>query len=149
MENPLKPFQDNWKHEVSIRGVKLLTIGYLFAGASVVGYVIARFLSKIFKFDKRNYEKNFKGKLKLATEIVLEMILIGIIFYLARQITQSLPFPLEGYKGWNPPSDFAGFKQSRLKEWQNPYPLAFFIIFFQDSLKAKIILPASKKTYQN
>jgi len=138
MALPYGDFKSNWKHEVSIRSIKMIDIGYLFASASIVGYIIARILSNLFKFDKNNYEKNTKGKIKLATEIILEMALIGIIIYASRQIIQALPFPLDGNKGWNPPAGFVGFRHKKLREWKNPYPIAFFIILFQDSLKAKI-----------
>jgi hypothetical protein len=66
------------------------------------------------------------------------MALIGMIVYASRQIIQALPFPLDGNKGWNAPEGFVGFRHKKLREWENPYPIAFFIIFFQDSLKAKI-----------
>lgn len=138
MALPYGNFKSNWKHEFSIRSIKMLDIGYLFAAASVVGYIVARILAHTFTFDKNNYEKNTKGKIKLATEIILEMAIIGIIIYASRQIIQALPFPLDGNKGWNPPEGFVGYRHKKLREWENPYPIAFFIILFQDSLKAKI-----------
>jgi len=49
----------------------MIDIGYLFATASIIGYIVARTLSNVFKFDKNNYEKNTKGNIKLATEIIL------------------------------------------------------------------------------
>ena len=36
----------------------MIDIGYLFATASIIGYIVARTLSNVFKFDKNNYEKN-------------------------------------------------------------------------------------------
>jgi len=138
MANPYGTFESNWKHEVSIRTIKMIDIGYLFMAASVVGYISARILSRIFKFDKTKYEKNTKGKIKLALEILIEMAIIGIVIYASRQLIQALPFAFDGYKGWNPPVGFVGFRHKKLREWENPYPIAFFIILFQDSLKAKI-----------
>jgi len=135
----------NWKHEVSIRGLKILDIAYLFTIASLVGYVIARILSKLFKFDKNKYKKDENGnvlpkyKVLLGLEILIEMAVIGIILYLARQIIQSSSFPLDGWKGWNAPSGFMGFQHTKLKELQNPFPISFFVLFFQDNFKAKII----------
>ena len=116
----------------------MVDIGYLFAMSSILGYIVARILSGIFKFNKTNYEKNTKGKFKLFVEIFLEMALIGIIIYACRQIIQALPFPLDGNKGWNSPQGFVGFRHKKLREWENPFPIAFFIILFQDALKSKI-----------
>ena len=49
-----------------------------------------------------------------------------------------IPFPLDGWKGINPPPEFKGFIHKQLREFGNPYPLAFFIILFQDQLRNKI-----------
>jgi hypothetical protein len=138
MASPYGIFKSNWKHEVSIRSIKILDVGYLFATSSVIGYIVARTLSNIFKFNKKNYEINAHGKTILAVEILLEMALIGMLVYASRQIIQALPFSLDGNKGWNAPEGFVGFRHKKLREWENPYPIAFFIILFQDSLKAKI-----------
>ena len=145
MANPYGTFESNWQHEVSIRGVKMLDIGYLFATSSIIGYVFARILAHIFKFDKKYYEEKLKNNypkwkvnLQLIFEIIIEMAIIGIVVYSGRQINQLLPFPLDGYKGLNPPQGFVGFRHKKLREWENPYPIAFFIILFQDALKAKI-----------
>ena len=128
----------NWKNELSIRGLKMLDIAYLFAGASIVGYTSGKLLSNLFKFDKSKYEKNIKGKTKLAIQILLEMALIGIVIYASRQIIQAMPFPFDGWKGLNPPENFKGYNHKSLKEYANPPAISFFIILFQDSLKAKI-----------
>ena len=138
MSSPYGIFKSNWKHEVSIRSIKILDVGYLFATSSVIGYIVARTLSNIFKFDKKNYEINAHGKIRLIVEILLEMALIGMLVYASRQIIQALPFPLDGNKGWNAPEGFVGFRHNKLREWENPFPIAFLIILFQDSLKAKI-----------
>ena len=137
-------FETNWQHELSFRSVKMLNIAILFICASLVGYIIARILGKTFKFNPKNYQDKDgvvtpAGKRKLAIEILLEMGLIGICIYLARQIIQLMPFPFEGSKLWNPPKNWVGYRQKSLREWENPYPIAFFIILYQDSLKSKIV----------
>jgi hypothetical protein len=80
------------------------------------------------------------SRIKLGIEILLEMALIGILIYATRQIIQAIPFPFEGWMGLNPPEGFIGYKHKKLREWQNPYPVAFFIILFQDGLRAKVNL---------
>ena len=39
---------NNFIHELSIRGLKVVDIAYLFGASSIIGYIIARILSKIF-----------------------------------------------------------------------------------------------------
>lgn len=137
--NKYGDIKTNWKHQLSFTTVKMIDIAYLFILASIVGYIISRILSRSFKFDPKNYPKNAHGKRKLAIEIVLEIGLIGIAIYLSRQLVQLAPFPFEGSKLWNPPKNWVGYRHKSLREWENPFPIAFFIILYQDSLKAKII----------
>jgi hypothetical protein len=81
----------------------MLDVGYLFAAASAVGYIVARILSRIFKFDKNKYKKDKNGKVlqkykaKLGMEILVEMAIIGMTVYASRQIVQMLPFPMDGW----------------------------------------------------
>lgn len=63
----------------------MLDIGYLFASASVVGYIVARVLSNIFNLC-------------------------------IKKIILMLPFPLDGNKGWIPPSGFVGFRHKKLRK---------------------------------
>jgi hypothetical protein len=128
----------NLTHDLSIRGLKLIDIGYLFTASSIVGYASARLLAHTFPFKKEKYKKTKQGKIKLALEILLEMAIIGVVFYLARQIIQALPFPFDGWKGINAPSSFKGYNHKSLKEYGNPFPIAFFIVLYQDNLRAKI-----------
>ena len=138
--NAYGQYESNWCHEFSIRAIKMLDIGSLFIFAGVLGYFIGVGLSKFFKYDESNYENNFKGKSKLIMEILLELGIIGIIIYAARQIIQAIPFPFDGWRGLCSPKGFNGYIHRKLREWENPYPIAFFIILFQDSLKSKISL---------
>ena len=62
MANPYGTFESNWKHDISIRGIKMIDIGYLFAAASIGGYIASRSLSHIFKFDKKHYEDKIKAE---------------------------------------------------------------------------------------
>jgi hypothetical protein len=65
--------------------------------------------------------------------------LIGVIAYLARQVVQMVPFPGEGWKGISPPSGFAGYVHKNVREYGNPYPILFFILFFQNQFRNKIL----------
>lgn len=116
----------------------MLDIGYLFACASIVGYISSRILTRIFTFDKTSYDLSSYGKIKLGMEIICEIAIIGVVIYISRQFVQALPFPFDGSKGWGYPKGFSGYRHKKLREWENPYPIAFFILFYQDSLKAKI-----------
>lgn len=133
-------YDSNWCHELSIRGIKMLDIACLFILAGVIGYLIAIGLSNIFIYNESDYENTPTGIIKLSIDILLEIGLIGILIYFARQIVQAVPFPFDGWKGFCCPPGFKGYIHHKLREWENPYPIAFFIILFQNSLKSKIAL---------
>ena len=44
MVNSNETLKFNWKHEISIRTIKMIDIGYLFMAASIIGYISARTL---------------------------------------------------------------------------------------------------------
>jgi hypothetical protein len=143
LESVYGKFENNWVHTISIRSVKMIDIAYLFGSSSIIGYIVARILSNMFVFNENNYKDKegkvtLKYKFKLGFHIIGEMAIIGICIYISRQIIQLLPFPLDGWKGFGTPEGFLGYKHKKLREWENPYPIAFFIILFQDHLKAKI-----------
>ena len=133
-------FTSNITNELSIRTIKMFDIGCLFMFASIFGFIVARILAKYLPFDKKKYSTKLSCRIKLGIEILLEMALIGILIYATRQIIQAIPFPFEGWKGLTPPKGFNGYKHRKLREWENPYAIAFFILLYQDALKAKVNL---------
>jgi hypothetical protein len=133
-------YKSNWCQEFSIRTLKMVDIGSIFMSSGVLGYVIALGLNKVLNYHEENYKNNFQGIFKLATEILLELGLIGILLYVTRQFVQTIPFLFDGWKGFCTPKGFKGYNHKKVREWENPYPIAFFVILFQDSLKNKIHL---------
>ena len=136
--------QGNFLFELSIRGMKMLDIGVLFAIGSAIGYIFGQLLSKLFKFDntkqtdRDKYCNTAKGRARLITRIILEISFMGIIMYIARQFIQLLKWPFDGYMGINPPSGFKGYDHDKVPESTNPFPIMFFIIYYNTSLKNKI-----------
>ena len=135
----------NLKHEISIRGMKMLDIGYMFVIGSIVGIIFGKIFSKFMYFDitdikgnKKKYPNTTFGKLRLAGEIMLEVAMYGIVLYIIRQFVQGVSWPFDGWKGWNPPVGFKGYDHYRNSESKNPWSLGFFFFIYQNSLKTKI-----------
>ena len=137
----------NWSNipfELSIRGMKIIDIGVMFTISSIIGYIFGQLLSKMFVFDnnkesdRKKYSNTGAGKRKLIGQILLEISITGIIMYLARQFIQVVPWPFDGFMGINPPKSFKGYDHNLLAESRNPFPLGFFIMYYNDSLKNKV-----------
>ena len=137
-------FFSNITFELSIRGMKMLTIGIYFAVASVVGYILGNLLSKQFVFDKTNTEDTYKypntnkGKTELTLYILFHLAITGIFAYIARQFIQLIPFPFDGWRGINPPRGFEGFELKKVAEAKSPYPIMYFMMYCNISLRNKI-----------
>ena len=134
----------NFKFELSIRSIKMLDIAVMFAISSIIGYTFGQLISKVYVFDIHNkkhtsaYKNTTFGKTKLIIHILLVIMLTGIIAYIARQIIQLIPWPFDGYMGINPPSNFKGYNHKLNIESKNPFPLMFFIMYYNHSLKNRI-----------
>ena len=135
----------NLNHEISMRGMKMLDIGYIFVIGSIVGIIFVKMFSNFMYFDntdiegnKKKYPNNRSGKLRLVGEITLEVAMYGIVLYIMRQFIQAVPWPFDGWKGLNPPSGFKGYDHYKNSESKNPWSLGFFFFIYQNSLKNKI-----------
>jgi hypothetical protein len=137
-KNPYGIYPYNFIHDLSIRGIKILDISYIFIISALIGYIFARILSNLFPFNQESYTPNFKGKFKLAIEILLEFALIGVLIYIGRNLLEKIPFVFDGAKGINAPKEFKGFQHDKVKEVGDSRIIAFIIIMFQDSLRAKL-----------
>ena len=131
-------FRENWKHEVSIRGVKLIDIALIMASSSILGFLSGRILENHFKFVETNYPDTAYGIFILGIEIAAELGLIGCIVYICRNIMELVPSPFQGYKGWNPPKTFAGYDHFKVKELNSYLPYTIFLISTHTSLQNKI-----------
>jgi hypothetical protein len=129
----------NIPFELSIRGMKMLDIGVMFTIGALIGYIFGKWFSKRFVFDKTKYNRTPAGKRKLIFQILLEISLMGMLMYVARQFIQMIPWPFDGFMGINPPASFKGYDHSRVAEGKNPFPIGFFILYYNDSLKSKIV----------
>jgi hypothetical protein len=70
-----------------------------------------------------------KNDLTIIFEIMMNFALVGIVFYIIRNIAINIPYPLEG---------FANFKASRLKEIQGGLVASPIFFNFQTKLISKL-----------
>ena len=116
------------KKEFIIRLIKLFDIAYIFSLYVFGAFIHSLLLSFLFKdYNKEEYEK--KSSIKIFIEICLIFASIGILVYFTKNIFELIPFPLDGYKGYN---------HSKLKEINTAIPLTYTILFFQRGLRKKL-----------
>ncbi len=131
---------NNWKHNFSIRGIKILDIGFIFICSAILSFLFSVGFNTVFTFDQSDYTNDKFGKFKLSLFLLFEFAILGICFYFIRVLVRMIPFPLDGVMGWNAPSDFSGYQHSKLKEYSSPYIIPLImVLLLQDSLKKQLL----------
>jgi hypothetical protein len=123
-------FKKPLKEELAIRGIKILDIAYIFSFYAAAGFFLSILLEKIFpKYSENKYKNMLSGRILL--EICIQFAAIGIVVYIIKNIFELVPFPFEG---------IYGYEHKKVKELQNAMPLIYTILYFQISLRDKLMI---------
>ena len=117
------------KNELLFRIIKIIDIAYIAILYFIVGYFLGYYIDEFFVFI---YGTEFQKKSKyvLILEILSQVISIGIISYIGRNLVELIPFPLDGVNG---------FIHQRVRELKSGAFLTVFIVMFQYSMQDKLI----------
>lgn len=122
------------KKEFVLRIIKVIDIAYIFSFYAASGFFLSILLEKLFpKFNKSIYEKKSTGKIII--DICLQFATIGIVVYLTKNLFELVPFPLDG---------IYGYEHKKVKELKEALPLIYTIIYFQFSLRDKLLFVGNK-----
>lgn len=126
--------------EFVIRGIKVIDIGYIAAIYFSIGFATAMFIDYVLGPYDRNLADR-KSTLRLILEAILHIWVIGVLVYIARNIVEKIPFPLDGIHG---------FQHSRLKEIGSASFFSFIIMFYSYNLQGRLTYLYSrfKKLYE-
>jgi len=115
-------------NDLLMRGIKLLDIGYINVLYVFIALMFAKLTDTIMgQFDSAMESK--KSKFRLTIELILALWIYGIIIYIARNVVGIMPFPLDGYEG---------FEHRRVKELGSATAFTFTYVLFSDYIKTKI-----------
>ena len=115
------------KKEAIIRSIKMLDIGILTILFFILGYSLSWTVNKM--YNDFNTDKEH-SKVKIFFEVCGQLFVIGIMVYIIRNIVQAIPFPLDGYFGYD---------HSRVRElYSGGIAIAFGIFYAQENIKSKI-----------
>ncbi len=117
----------------TITFIKILAIAYIgiiFGSFSILfGTFIDKYILKKLYTNAEDEKK--KTLLKKVSEISLLLSIFYVITYIYRNLLQEIPFPLDGY---------GGFQYSRLKEFSNPGVILTMMIYSSTVLMNKITI---------
>ena len=113
--------------ELIIRSIKILDLGYIGAIQFVTGFGLAQLVDKKNgKFDKVAEAK--KSTLRVILELLGLLWIDSIIIYIAKNVLELIPFPLDGV---------GGFNHHLMKELDLVPLLIFAFLYYQTYLEAK------------
>lgn len=116
------------ENDLLMRGIKLLDIGYINVLYVFIALMFAKLTDTIMgQFESAMESK--KSKFRLTIELILALWMYGIIIYIARNVVGIMPFPLDGYEG---------FEHRRVKELGSATAFTFTYVLFSDYIKTKI-----------
>ena len=108
--------------------VKAFSISYIYVLQFILSFVVALALNKMFKdFDPSKADK--QTPIVIVLEIMGQLILVGVLSFIIRNITSLFPYPLEGVYG---------VETSRIKEFASAPLIPFILLFFYRNLKDKM-----------
>lgn len=116
-------------NDILMRSIKIVDIGYITVIYIVFSIVIATIVDTwMGTFDPKKEEK--KGFWQQTGEIILFMWLYGVLIYIVRNLVELIPFPLDGYEG---------FDHRRVKELKSAMVFTFTFVLFCDYIKQKML----------
>jgi hypothetical protein len=120
-------------HEVALRLIKILDIGFVSSIYLLIAVVLAGKLNSYFgEFDEKKERK--KTFLRRTLELIGITWLLVAIMYIIRNLVELIPSPFHG---------IAGFDHYRLKELKFAGIFIFILLFLQTHYRSKLIAYAS------
>jgi hypothetical protein len=114
---------------LSFLAVKLLAISFVTTLYFSLGFLAAKALDLFFSgYDKNKDDKN-QPIWQVFLEIVVRLCGLGILIYIARNLVERVPFPLNGV---------SGFDYLRLKELHSEFIFTIPLFIFHENFVSKL-----------
>jgi sugar phosphate permease len=116
-------------NDILMRLIKIFDIGYIAVLYILFAIILSLLVDRtIGKFDEE--EESKKSFLHISIEMLLTVWFYGVIIYIVRNIVALIPYPLDGYHGFN---------HMKVKELGSASLFTFTFILFCDYFKRKVL----------
>jgi hypothetical protein len=111
--------------DITLRSIKILNIGWATVAYFAMAIITIFILDKVYgKFDTNRYEK--MSLFDLNKSVILYVWLIGVITYFIRNLFPLVPFPFDG---------FMGYDHNKVKEVTSAATFGVFVVLFNERLQ--------------
>jgi len=115
--------------DILMRSIKILDIGYITVIYVAFSMAASRAVDvTVGKFDEKAESK--KTTTQITMELIASLWAYGVMIYVARNLAELIPFPLNG---------FHGFDHFRVKELKNATIFTFTFLMFCSYFKDKVL----------
>ena len=116
------------QHDVLMRSIKVLDIGYITILYISMAVFVSKMVDKLLgEFDVQ--KEMHKSKLRVTVELFLAFWAYGVLIYVVRNLVQLVPFPLNGYQG---------FDHFRVKELSSAAVFTVSFMMFNNYLRSMV-----------
>jgi len=120
--------QNTLSNDILMRSIKIIDIGYITVLYIILSLICAVITDKVMgNFDEKAEAK--KPHWQLTLEFILTVWLYGVLIYVARNLIELVPFPLDNYQG---------FSHKKVKELGSAMVFTFTFVLFSKYLKQKL-----------
>lgn len=122
-----KPTQ-SLKEDLIIRAIKIIDIGFITILYFILGFVMSIWFNRVYEkyVDLIN---DYKSNLRLAIELLIHIWLLGVTVYIARNLVEKIPSPLD---------NLYGFSHKRVKELHSATVFTLVFFFSQTYMREKM-----------
>ncbi len=106
------------KEDLIIRGIKIIDIGFITILYFTLGFLVSIWFNRMYE-KYVDLVNDYKSNFRLIIELLLHIWLLGITVYIARNLVEKIPSPLD---------NIAGFSHKRVKELHSA--TVFTLVFF-------------------
>lgn len=115
-------------HDMLMRGIKMIDLGFIASIYFCMAFAVALSMDKVLgMYDQDRASR--KSTPRLVAEALVHIWVVGIIVYVARNLAELVPFPLDG---------FHGFQHMRVKELSSASFFTFVLLLYSFNLKDRL-----------
>jgi hypothetical protein len=116
------------KEDLIIRGIKIIDIGFITILYFTLGFLVSIWFNRMYE-KYVDLVNDYKSNMRLTIELLIHIWLLGVTVYIARNLVEKIPSPLD---------NLHGFSHKRVKELHSATVFTLVFFFSQTYMREKM-----------